>query len=675
MRERIATVQSGILLAAVFLYPLWFTPIFFEPLATAKFYFLSFSVLILTILSLVSMLVDKKLTLLKSGLVNAVVVFLSLFLAAVIVSTPNKIEIVANPYFGFITLMSLGVVFYMLSYKNLGVWALRMLSYSAMTACVIAILVALDILKYIPFVSPDSLLASPTFSPVGSPVDLLIFLGFFLLVEVIKIYRNWKKTNHLLFALLLSVAMIISLYNINRRSVTITTSSRFFTHVVSAPLDISAQAVVKLITSPQAFLFGAGIDNIHTPINKAKTLEFNKTRYWSAQFDQAGSTLLHLFLISGIVGFLGFGLIIVMLLVTTARLFMNRQHSELFIYTLYLLVVLALFPPSQSFLLILFVILAIAARVSTSYGETHRFTDISTMADTTDLNLSPTPVAVTFFIPLLMTVLALMYLASRGFLAEYYFKQSLNAYFANNATQTYTLQKKALEFNPYNDREHVSFSKINLIIANSLITATTSGELSLKNRQTATQAVQQAIAEGKNAVALNDQKALNWENLADIYRTIIPLAQGAESWAISSYQQAIALDPQNPRIRIGIGGVYYLLGRLDDAQNAFSKAILLKPDYANAYYNLAWTYNKQGKYDKAIETMEKVLARLPAGSESYNQVQRDLQTFQQNRSPKSQNQPQVDVPESNFGIPEVPEVPISPKLELPKEASPESTLR
>ncbi len=47
------------------------------------------------------------------------------------------------------------------------------------------------------------------------------------------------------------------------------------------------------------------------------------------------------------------------------------------------------------------------------------------------------------------------------------------------------------------------------------------------------------------------------------------------------------------------------------AEEAFRKAVSLKEDYATAYYQLALTLEQQGRIDKAVEEMEKLLQRFP----------------------------------------------------------------
>ena len=92
------------------------------------------------------------------------------------------------------------------------------------------------------------------------------------------------------------------------------------------------------------------------------------------------------------------------------------------------------------------------------------------------------------------------------------------------------------------EKYHIDFSRLNLLIANN-IARKDKDKITEQDRQTIAQAIQAAIAEAKNVVALNPQRSTNWENLALIYRNIINVAQGADQWTIAAYQRAIVTDP------------------------------------------------------------------------------------------------------------------------------------
>ena len=63
--------------------------------------------------------------------------------------------------------------------------------------------------------------------------------------------------------------------------------------------------------------------------------------------------------------------------------------------------------------------------------------------------------------------------------------------------------------------------------------------------------------------------------------------------------------------------VYLNKKNYDDAQKEFLKALKLKPDYAEAYNNLALVYFNKGMYNKALEVFDHALKLMPENAEVY----------------------------------------------------------
>ena len=53
-----------------------------------------------------------------------------------------------------------------------------------------------------------------------------------------------------------------------------------------------------------------------------------------------------------------------------------------------------------------------------------------------------------------------------------------------------------------------------------------------------------------------------------------------------------------------VGVVYQNLDKFDEAIEAFKSAISIKPDYAEAYYNMGNTFQQQRELDEAIEAFK-----------------------------------------------------------------------
>jgi Flp pilus assembly protein TadD len=63
--------------------------------------------------------------------------------------------------------------------------------------------------------------------------------------------------------------------------------------------------------------------------------------------------------------------------------------------------------------------------------------------------------------------------------------------------------------------------------------------------------------------------------------------KGGVTKAITYLEKSVALDPQSPEVHCKLGQAYYNHDLFGKAISEFKKAVELKPDYAEAYYNLA----------------------------------------------------------------------------------------
>jgi tetratricopeptide (TPR) repeat protein len=78
--------------------------------------------------------------------------------------------------------------------------------------------------------------------------------------------------------------------------------------------------------------------------------------------------------------------------------------------------------------------------------------------------------------------------------------------------------------------------------------------------------------------------------------------------AISEYQRAIALDPDNADARNALGILLHLSYRRHaEAIAHYQKALEVRPNFSEARTNLANVYLDQGQYDQAIKLYEQVL--------------------------------------------------------------------
>ena len=66
------------------------------------------------------------------------------------------------------------------------------------------------------------------------------------------------------------------------------------------------------------------------------------------------------------------------------------------------------------------------------------------------------------------------------------------------------------------------------------------------------------------------------------------------------------------------GTRYANLGQLDTAISYYKKSLAIKPDYAEAHYNLGFSLHRLGQLDAAVRSYKKVVAIKPDYAEAHN---------------------------------------------------------
>jgi tetratricopeptide (TPR) repeat protein len=410
-------------------------------------------------------------------------------------------------------------------------------------------------------------------------------------------------------------------------------------------LQTSWEIVIETLKASP--VWGAGPDNYVSAFNAFRSVTYNQTNLWLARFSTAGNFY---FTLITELGFAGLAAISVLLIGIYRTVVTGLKQKNWDIVPLAILVILfALFPSAPVLVFLLMAFLAIFSK-----------------SEEKSVSLATTRVpSAIIAAPILIAIIALGVFGTKAVRAELTFKKSLTALTNNDAKNTYDLMVKAVSQNPYVDRYHASLAQVEMAIATSIAS---NKDLTDTDRANITQLISQAINEGKATVTLNPGRSGNWEILAQIYGNIMPFAQGADQFAIQTYTQAVALDPINPNLRIALGGIYYSLGRYDEAIDAFKLAVMTKSDYANAHYNLAIAYREKKNFDGAIAEMNNVLALVVKDSPDYTLAQTTLKDLE-----KSKPAAIKPTGTENLTPPQKTETVIEPPIELPKEATPPAT--
>ena len=90
--------------------------------------------------------------------------------------------------------------------------------------------------------------------------------------------------------------------------------------------------------------------------------------------------------------------------------------------------------------------------------------------------------------------------------------------------------------------------------------------------------------------------------------------------AIEAYTKAISIKPDYAEAYNNMGLVLQEQGKLNEAIEAYKKALSIKPNFAEAFNNMGNTLKEQGKLDEAIAAYKKALFIKPNFAEAYNNM-------------------------------------------------------
>lgn len=690
------TIRNIFLFLLILFFPLFFFPFMRDFLVISKLYFFLYSICIILGIGFVYLIISKRIVLYKNPFSGALVLILIAIILSTILASPNKVQALLSPRFGFFLIFSMSAFFLLVTElfekkKNV---IISLLITSGTIVSFLSIIIAIR-----PFRSIDlglfSFLDNPSFNLVGSSIEMGIFLGFVLILTIIQMFHmqgntekksddssshnahtshkqyvkqgfSYKRNefNPLYFVsfVFVTIALFLQFYFVIK--------SMFFDHetFLITPWGTSWYAAIEILKNPlQTGLFGVGIDNFVAIFTQVKSVSYNMSDLWQiTSFNASRSAFLHIFTEGGIVAFIGFLLIFIKVHETFKFASLPAR-----IVIIYIALSLFLWPASLINFFIFFLGLAYYAHDVNK----HNLADAYTFDMKKNMPLYITAIVIC------AVFLGFTYFSlTNVFISEILYGQSIKALQTNNLKDLYDTKRAAIQFNRYNEMFRRDFSQTNLLIAQNF-SAKKSEEITEQDKQIITQAIQAAIAESKAAVSLNPYNAVNWQNLAQVYKNILHVAEGAGTWVLTAYQRAIVLDPQNPLHRLELGGVMYQAENYAQAERLFEQAVNLKSDWGNAYYNLAWAKYKQQKYEEAVFNMQKVIALLDAekDKEDIKKVQEDIEVFrkdlekqkktkegqgeEQNESEKQSSQK-----ESQLNLPEEEEA--DPIIDLPEDAAP-----
>lgn len=637
MEKLLNSIEKYLIIVGAGLFVVFVLPGFPSPYYIPKEIFLAVVISLALIISMVKSIIKGETKFATGKFDIAVILLMLVYILGSIVGATNKMEAFLYP--GTTTFVILSALFYLVinQFTRRGKNAVSLALFASGILLSISILFTqLGIFAKIPQL--PAFMKDPTFNPLGANLQSIIYLLALLPIGIAQIIKEKEAVKRLFFG----VASAVIVFGVVLVGINLLPGKP--QAVILPTWQTSWEVAID--TLKKSPLLGAGSSNYLSAFNLYRPISYNASNLWQVRFSSANN---YYFTLITELGLLGLAAMVILLISIYKKLsadYKNRAWEEISIVVL--VVAFALFPTAPALIFLLMALLAVFS------GSEEKTITIAT-------NKVPATIVAA---PVFLAILALGFFGTKAVMAENYYNKSLEALSANNAKDTYNYMAQAEKMNPYVDRYHASMAQVDMALANSIATKK---DITDADRTTITQLVQQAIAEGKATVTLNQTRSGNWEVLAQIYRSIMSFAEGSDQFAVQTYTQAVALDPINPDLRISLGGVYYALADYDNAISAFQLAVVAKSDLANAHYNLAAAYAAKKDYDKAITEMNTVLSLIPQGSDDYKTATTVLDQL------KAQK-PATTTTSENLTSPTTTEkTNVQPPITLPSEATPPAT--
>lgn len=610
-----------ILSLVVFLLPLLFLTNTTDPFSLPKQVFLVIAASLLLFLWAVLSIFQKKIVLRTNPFVLPLGIFTLIILLSSVLSR-NMYDSLAVALPVIASFILFFVMINIVTEKKEFLMVLGALILGAVGTSIISILYYFQI-----YFLPVAAAQNKYFTTFGSPIQHILYIAPLLIVCLFsvlaglkkqKIGKSYAELGFLIGGIVLLIGAGLILYQV----LTVSQKPNLLPYTYGfqiATAAISQDQNRFLISLP----LGSGYGTFLSDFTRFKFPSINNNPVlWNYPFTYSSSFALEILTTTGILGFLAYLFTIYRVLKTR-----SRYASPLFLGLITILILSFFLPFALSEVFLLYILIGVYASCLFIFQDKRTDTmKISLVAlkeglfsiEETDENARRTRSdsrALPVVVALIILVVAgyASFLAVQLLIADTKIAKSLSAANSSNGQAIYNLQREALAIFPYRSDYYRIFSQLNLGLANSISQGVPKGSKpSDQVQQTVSQLLQQAVANARTAVALAPVNAVNWDNLGQIYRSLIGVGQNADQFAIATLNQAILLDPSNPLLRLELGGVYYQLQQYDAAQNQFQIAIQLKPDLANAYYNLGHALESKGDLQSALTAYNTALDLVQA---------------------------------------------------------------
>jgi len=415
-------------------------------------------------------------------------------------------------------------------------------------------------------------------------------------------------------------------------------------------LSQKASLNISLQTIKERPIFGSGPGTFAYDFSKFKDPSFSQSSLWNITFNQAASRVLDSLASVGILGFIALLAFLALPLFYGVKFLISDKNfdsnaSQKDSSGVYRILTFGIFATLAAQVITYFLYSSNIVFNFLNFFMIAALVGLITQGKT-EYELKPsslTTLIVTFVFTLVFIFgFGLLILDGQRYLAETNYYQGLSAYQSGQKANGLQKLESAASLNPELDLYFRQLSQAYLLGLQDELQSTKSsaqGTVSDQEKTKIQNLVSNSINAGKIATDLNPEDVNNWSSRGYVYQNLISVSSDAQTWAISSYDSALKLDPADPSLFFQEGSVYLSSALnlssdqkdqknqlLTKAQGQLEKAVALNPSYSDALYSLGIVYDSLGQKDKAINAftqlqqlnptntdIPKILANLKAG--------------------------------------------------------------
>lgn len=245
---------------------------------------------------------------------------------------------------------------------------------------------------------------------------------------------------------------------------------------------------------------------------------------------------------------------------------------------------------------------------------------------------------------LMLGIVSVGYMFVEKYISVIYFEKAINN---TSLTETESLDNaevnilKAINLYPsdiyYRTLSQIYVGKFNMLMGQNGL----SSEALKPELQTL---VNNAESSALLSIKSDNKNYLNWINLAQVYESFISVGiKGSYENTISSYEKALTLNPKNVSIYFAMTKIELLQKNIEKAKSYADKALSIKPDYADIWILLGQYYEQIGNNSESLNYYKKAM-NITSNPFVFKEIQNYISTIQARKLPDVSIAPTVTPP-------------------------------